>query len=231
MARRARRFKSSRWKCSSISISVVPLVRDAPMAAQKARRASGVKPRRRMPLRVGMRGSSQPLTRLLLHKLQELAFAQDCVGEVEAIEFNLLGRKDAQLLDIPAVERLVVGELQRAHGVGDILDGIGLAVGVVVHGIDAPLVAGAVVRGVQDAVHDGIAHIQVGRRHVDFGAQHAGAVRELALLHADEQVEIFLDRPIAIGAVFAGLGQSAAVLADLVGREVVDVRFSFFDEL
>ena len=39
----------------------------------------------------------------------------------------------------------MIGELERAHGVGDALDGIGLAVGVVVHGIDAPLVAGAVV--------------------------------------------------------------------------------------
>ena len=119
MARRARRFRSSRWKCSSISISVVPLVREAPMAAKKARMASGVKPRRRRPQRVGMRGSSQPLTRLLLHELQELAFAEHRVGQVEAVEFNLLRREDAELLDIPAVKRLVISEFERAHGVRD----------------------------------------------------------------------------------------------------------------
>ena len=50
-------------------------------------------------------------------------------------------------------------------------------------------------------------------------------------LHADEQVEILLDRPVAIGAVFAGLGEGAAVLADLVGGEVIDVGFAVLDEL
>ena len=129
------------------------------------------------------------------------------------------------------VEGLMVGELERAHGVGDALDGIRLAVGVVVHGVDAPLVAGAVMRGVQDAVHDRIAHVEVGRGHVDFGAEHAAAVGEFALLHADEEVEIFFDGAVAKGAVFAGLGEGAAVLADLVGGEVVDIGLAILDEL
>ena len=38
-----------------------------------------------------------------------------------------------------------------------------------------------------------------------------------------EQVEVLLDGPIAIRAVAARLGQRAAILADLVGREAVDV--------
>jgi hypothetical protein len=46
-----------------------------------------------------------------------------------------------------------------------------------------------------------------------------------------EEVEIFFDGAVAIGAVFAGLGEGAAVLADLVGGEVVDVGFAGFDEL
>ncbi len=129
-----------------------------------------------------MRGSSQPLTTLFLHELEQLALAEQGVGDVEAVEFDLLRREDAELLDVPAVERLVVGELERAHGVGDALDGIRLAVRVVVHGIDAPLVAGAVMRGVEDAVHDRIAHVEVGRGHVDLGAEHAAAVGELARL-------------------------------------------------
>ena len=82
----------------------------------------------------------------------------------------------------------MIGEFQRAHGVGDVLDGIRLAVRVVVHGIDAPLVAGAVVRGVKDAVHDRIAHVEVGRGHVDLGAQNARAVGELAGFHSLKEV-------------------------------------------
>ncbi len=49
--------------------------------------------------------------------------------------------------------------------------------------------------------------------------------------HAREEVEIFFDGPVAIGAVFAGLGEGAAVLADLVGGEVIDVGFAGLDEL
>ena len=168
---------------------------------------------------------------LFLHELQQLALAEQRVGDVEAVELDLLRGEDAELLDIPAVERLVVGELERAHGVGDALDGVRLAVRVVVHGVDAPLVAGAVMRGVEDAVHDRVAHVEVGRGHVDFGAQHAGAVGELAGLHAGEEVEIFFDGAVAIGAVLAGLGEGAAVLANLVGGEVVDVGFAGLDEL
>ncbi len=168
---------------------------------------------------------------ILLHELEQLALAEQRVGDVETVEFDLLRGKDAELLDIPAVERLVVGELERAHGVGDVLDRIRLAVGVVVHRVDAPLVAGAVMRGVEDAVHHRIAHVEVGRGHVDLGAEDAAAVGELAVLHADEEVEIFFDGPVAIGAVLAGLGEGAAVLADLVGGEVVDVGLAGLDEL
>ncbi len=125
----------------------------------------------------------------------------------------------------------MIGEFERAHGVGDALERIGLAVSVIVHGIDAPLVAGALVGGVEDAVHDGVAHVQVGRRHVDFCSQNSRPVGELAGFHAGEEVEVFFDAAVAIGRVFAGFGESAAVLADLVGGEVVDVGFAGFDEL
>ena len=70
-----------------------------------------------------------------------------------------------------------------------------------------------------------------GRRHVDLGAQHARAVGELACAHAREEVEVLLDRPVAVGAVPAGLGERAAVFADLVGGQVVDVGLARPDQL
>ncbi len=143
-----------------------------------------------------------------LHEGEELALAEQGVGEVEAVEFDLLRMIDAEGLDVPIVERAVIFEFQGADGVGDAFDGIALPVGVVVHGIDAPFVAGAVMFGVQDAVHDGIAQVEIGRRHVDFGAEGAAAVGELAGLHAGEEVEIFFDGAIAVGAFFAGLGEA-----------------------
>src|ERR1019366_5171773 len=94
MARRARGLRSSRWKCSSISMSVEPLVRETPEAATKARMASGEKPRRRRPERVGMRGSSA-VDAVFLHELDETALAEDGVGDVEAVELDLLRGEDA----------------------------------------------------------------------------------------------------------------------------------------
>jgi hypothetical protein len=98
---------------------------------------------------------------VFLHKLEEFALAEQGVSEVETVELDLLRGKDAKLLDVPAIEGLVVSELQGAHGVSNALQRIRLAVGVVVHGIDAPLVAGALVCGVEDAIHDRIAHVQI----------------------------------------------------------------------
>ena len=101
---------------------------------------------------------------------------------------------------------------------------------VVVHRVHAPGVARAVMAGVPDAVQRGVAHVDVGRRHVDLRAQHARAVGELAGAHAAEQIQALLDRPVAIGAVGARLGERPAMGADLVGGEVVDVRLVHRDQ-
>ena len=129
--------------------------------------------------------------------------------------------------DEPGVERTVDVEFEGADAVGDVLDGVALAVGVVVHGVDAPAVAGAVVVGMEDAVHDGVAEHHVWVGHVDFGAQHLGAVGEFAGAHAAEEVEVFLDRAVAVGAVLARRGDGAASLANLVEGLVVDIGQSF----
>ena len=138
---------------------------------------------------------------------------------------------DAERVQEPIVERPVVGVLQRAEGVRDALDGIGLAVRPVVHGINTPAVAGAVMRGLADAVHDRVAQVQVGRGHVDLRAQRPRTLRELAGAHAREEIEIFCDRARARRAVAARLRQRAAILAHLVGTEIVDVGFAGLDQL
>ena len=83
----------------------------------------------------------------------------------------------------------------------------------------------------QDAVHHRVAQVEVRRRHVDLGAQRARAVGELAGAHALEQVEVLLDGAVAVRAFLAGLGQRAAVLADLLGGQVADVRLARLDQL
>jgi len=58
-----------------------------------------------------------------------------------------------------------------------------------------------------------------------------GAVGEFACLHAAEEVEVFLDRTISVGAVLAFLGQRAAIGAHLVGAERIDVGQPRLDQV
>ena len=102
---------------------------------------------------------------------------------------------------------------------------------IVVGRIDAPGVAGARVLGVQDAVQDRIAQVHVGRRHVDLRPQHACAVGELAGAHAAEQVEVLLDRAIAVGRVLPRFGQRAALAAHPIGRRIIDIGLALADQV
>ena len=70
----------------------------------------------------------------------------------------------------------------------------------------------------------------LGRGHVDFGAQHAAAIGECAVFHLLKEVEVFFDRAVAVRAVFARLGERAAIFPDLVRGLVIHVRQALFDE-
>ncbi len=114
-------------------------------------------------------------------------------------------------------------ELERAQGVADAFDCIRKRVGKVVHGVDAPVFARARVGGFHDAVNHRVAHVDVAGRHVDLGPQHLGAVRKFAVLHTGEEIEILFDAAPAIGAVLAGLSQRAAIGADFLGVQIVEL--------
>ena len=182
-------------------------------------RAANSQPDDRRHARVVPPGDQAPL-----HQLQQLALAHHGVGEVQPREFNLAGlARHGKVVDGPVVERPVILELERAERVRDVLDRIRDGMRVVVHRVDAPRVTGAMVGGVPDAVDHGVAQVQVRRRHVDLRAEHFRAVLELALPHPFEQVEALRGRPAPPRALPARLGQRAAVLADLVGRQLVHV--------
>src|ERR1700721_1822139 len=53
-----------------------------------------------------------------LHQLQQLAFTQQRVGEVEAVKFNLPRRKNPQLFDEPVVKRAMILKLPGQRGGG-----------------------------------------------------------------------------------------------------------------
>ena len=63
--------------------------------------------------------------------------------------------------------------------------------------------------------------LKFGRSHVDLRAQNPRSVGELPGPHALEQIQVLFDGAVAVRAVFARLGQRAAVFANLVCRKVV----------
>jgi hypothetical protein len=139
--------------------------------------------------------------------------------------------RDLGRLDDPVVELARALELQRAERVGHALEGVLEAVRVVVERIDAPRVTCPVVVGVLDPHERRIAHLHVGRRHVDARAEDALAVLELAGLHPPEEIEVLLDAALPIRALLARLGDRAAVaLRELFVRQIADVRASALDE-
>ena len=223
MRRSATLLRSSRTQYSILPRSITLSRLATPTISAKARTEAGVYP-------FAAQGADRRHTRVvpahdgaLLHEFQQFAFRHHRVGQVQPRELVLVRRPDAERLDEPVVERTVDVEFERADRVGDVLDRVALPVGVVVHRVDAPLVARAVVAGMDDAVHDRVAEEHVGMRHVDLGAQHLLAVGELARLHAFEQVEVLLRRTVAPRRLFARLGDRAAAFADLLLRLVVDI--------
>ena len=93
------------------------------------------------------------------------------------------------------------------------------------------LIAGAMMVNVTDAVEDRIAQVDVGRSHVDLRAEDVLAIGKFSGFHSAEQVEIFLDRALAVWAVLAGLGQRAAERAHFLGGETVHIRFALLDKI
>ena len=167
-----------------------------------------------------------------LHKRQQLTLAQDGVGQVQSGELNLARVAiNLNIIQHPVVKRPVHLKLQCAQRVGDALNRVRQAVREIVHRVDTPLVTGAVMLRFADAIQHRIAHVQVRRGHVDLRPQHPRAVLEFSVPHTLEQLEIFLRRPIAVRTVFAGASRGAAMLGDLVQRQVTDKCLTIFNQL
>ncbi|OPZ88213.1 MAG: hypothetical protein BWY76_00057 [bacterium ADurb.Bin429] len=113
----------------------------------------------------------------------------------------------------------------------DTLDRVLQPVRPVVHRVDAPPVALAMVLLMQDAVHHRVAHIQVAGGHVNFRPQRAAAVRKLPRAHPREEVKVLCDGAVAIGAGRARLSDGAARPRHLFGGEIAHVGLALLDQL
>ena len=134
------------------------------------------------------------------------------------------------MLQQPIVERPLIFKFQCADRMRDAFERIFQRMRVGVHRINAPFVAGAVMMAAFDAVQNRIAQIDIGRAHIDFCAQHQGTICVLSVAHFAKQREIFRDASIAMWRIGAAFSERAAMFANFVGSQTIDIGKSFFDQ-
>src|SRR5690554_1455163 len=78
-------------------------------------------------------------------------------------------------------------------------------------------------RGVADAIKQWVTYVHIEVYKVYNGAHYVRTVLEFAGAHASKEVEVVFDRAGAIGAGGSRLAQGAAVVADLLEREAIDI--------
>src|SRR5262249_289923 len=162
------------------AMSTTLLAFATPTRLTKSRTASAGTPRRRSPASVGMRGSSQPptcppRTSSVSTRLDNTVWGRLRRGDSDSSGGGETGgwprrRRNREMLDEPVVQGPMVLEFERAEGMGDVLDGVGLAVGKVIAWINAPGRARARMARVQNAIEHRVAQIDVAGCHVDLGS-------------------------------------------------------------
>ena len=164
---------------------------------------------------------------VFLHQLQEFTLAHHRIVEVEPCKFVLMRRKDAELCYEPIVERAVNVEFQGANRVRYLFYGVALAMGVVIHRINCPFVACAVVRGMKNTVHYRIPHVHVRMSHVDFRSQCLASVGEFSVSHSLEKIEVLLHAAVSVRTVLSRSLHRASVLPHFFQALVIDVCETF----
>ncbi|MPM51394.1 hypothetical protein SDC9_98142 [bioreactor metagenome] len=168
---------------------------------------------------------------MIAHQFEQFALAHHRVVQIEPRKLGLdRGVRPVERLQQPVVERPVNFEFQSAERVGDTLDRVFDRMREIVHRIDAPLVALPEMVDPADAVNDRVAHVNVGRRHIDPGAQHHRAVLEFTGAHPGEKIEVFRHRTQPARRFLARIGQVAAIRFPRFGRQIADIGEPFADQ-
>ena len=168
---------------------------------------------------------------------QQVTLAHQRVAQVQFVELCLARTVVVEILTLfqPVDEQVVQGtvhdKLKRTQRMSDTFEEVALPVCKVVHRVCFPLVTGTVVRSLDDAVDDRVAEVHVRVCHVDLGTQNHRTFFQFAAVHLVEQLQVFFDRAVTIGAVCARLCRRPFLGSDLFGRLLVDVCFSFLDQL
>ena len=168
------------------------------------------------------------------NELAQQTLTHHRVGEVQTGKFALL-RTDRlaathdqtalffQTVNDPIIERTVDFEFQSAHRVRHAFERIFNRMGEVIHRITVPGVARVVVGLIDNAVDDRVAEVDVGRSHVNLGAEAVRTFSEFTSAHATEEIEVFFYATIAIGGETAGFLRDATISLPLLLGEFAHI--------
>src|SRR6516164_8203522 len=124
-----------------------------------------------------------------------------------------------EVLQNPIIKRTVHFKFQRAKGMGHSFDIIAQAVCEIIHRVNTPPVASAVMRTMPNPVEHGVPHPNVRRLHVNLCPKRAKTVGKLARAHPLEEVQNFLRRASAKWTLLSVY----TVPVSVRGREVVHI--------
>ena len=168
----------------------------------------------------------------VLHQLTQLALAHHGVIDAEAGKLDLSGFVvgDGNIAHHPVIQGAVCLIFQGAEGVGDALQRVLNRVGKVIHGEDAPFRTLTVVLDITDAVEHGVAHVEVAAGQVNFGTQGIAALFKLAVAHAPEEIQVFLNRSVTPGRD-CRMGGVAPVFTELLRGKLTHVCQALLNQL
>ncbi len=167
----------------------------------------------------------------LLHQLPQLPLGHDRVVDAQPGKLDLPGMRGHRAVgDDPVVERAMILKLQGTEGVGDALQRVLQGVGKVIHGVDAPFVAQAVVVLMVDAVEHRVPHVEVATAQVDFGPQGYICRWGTPRPSSGRRGPALLHRPVPPGRAGRGV-HIAPIFPELLRSQGADVGQPLFDEL
>ena len=100
----------------------------------------------------------------------------------------------------------------------------------IIHRVNAPLIAGAVMMCFKYAVNYRVAHIEVWRRHIDFSAKHHFAFVNFTGSHLPEQFAWLVNRSVSVQTVNTWLGKCAAHTSYFIRTWLINISKTFINE-
>ena len=131
----------------------------------------------------------------------------------------------------PVIKRSVIFKFQRTDGMCDMFNGIFDGMSKIIHGVNAPFIACIVMCDMCYTIDNGISHVDVGRCHIDLGAEYPFSVCTFTIFHALKKLQVLLYASVTVGTVFAGLFQRSAIFTNFIGRQITHISLSFFNQL